>query len=359
MNHLSRILISTTFAAAATAACAAPKLHWINPVYDFGAFREELGPVTGTFMAINTGDEPAVVLSARANCGCTKPRYPKEPVAPGDTLKVSVTYDPSGRPGRFLKNVKVVSNATNSPADLKVKGTVIASSGTLKSRYPVEAGRARLSNEVASMGECRKGRVLAGAVNIYNPTSDTIVPRTEGMPRYINGLFRPKAIPPGELGILSLTAYTDRCDQWGLVTDSFRLIPDSNYPELGADISTVLIINEDFSRLTPQQLEQAPAASLSDDHTDFGEMSDAPASRTLTLTNTGRSTLIVRRIYTPDQAIDVKADSHKIKPGGKTEITVTANPAKASEGSINGRITLITNDPANPTQIIKVTGLTQ
>ena len=201
-----RYLLSGIAVMAACVCSAAPQVVWLNPVHDFGAFREEVGPVSCTFKAVNVGDEPVVVVDARANCGCTRPIYSKEPVNPGDTLKVVVTYLPAGRPGRFHKQVKVTTNA--SAATLGVKGTVIGAPATLSQRYPVEAAPLRISNDVSPFGSTRKGRVLAAAINMYNPTPDTITPGVVNLPPYINALIRPERIAPGEQATVSMTAYT-------------------------------------------------------------------------------------------------------------------------------------------------------
>lgn len=358
MTAIKSILLSTALGCG-MAASAAPSLTWLQPVHDFGAFREEMGPVTCTFQAINTGDEPVVVLDARANCGCTRPVYAKKPVAPGDTLKVSVSYDPKGRPGRFHKQVRVTTNPPAGASVLNIRGTVIGASNTLRSRYPIEAGNARISNDVTPFGETRKGHVVAAAVNIYNPTDSAITPAVANVPGYINGIFRPTVIPSGEQGILSLTAYTDRCPQWGVVTDSLTLIPDARHPEQSATIATVVIVNEDFSKLTPEQLEDAPVAQYSTDVLDFDRIDGtAPRHLTFTIGNSGRSPLLIRRLYTPDHAITIKSSSTKIKPGRKATVTVTVDPAKLSaDQPLNARITAITNSPDNPNSIIRVVGI--
>lgn len=361
---MRKTLLSIIASLAASAASAGPQLVWLNPAHNFGAFKEELGPVTCTFKAVNTGDEPAVVIDARANCGCTRPTYTREPVAPGDTLCVTVAYDPQGRPGRFNKQVKVTANTDIRSYILSVRGTVIGASTTLKSRYPEEVGPYRVSNRIAPFGETLKGHVLAAAVNIYNPTADTIRPAVRNVPAFINALFRPAVIPPGEQGILSMTAYTDRTPLYGIIEDSLLLVPDEESPENSIEISTVMIVNEDFSRLTPQQLADAPAARVSENVLDFGMIDPAdidPIVREFTITDTGHDALAVRRLFTPDKALAVKASSMKAKHGRKITVSVSLIPSlltegQKAEGIINSRITLITNDPANPTQIIRVVG---
>ena len=44
--------------------------------YDFGYIKEEKGAVSHEFEFENVGDEPLIIVSATASCGCTRPEYP-------------------------------------------------------------------------------------------------------------------------------------------------------------------------------------------------------------------------------------------------------------------------------------------
>lgn len=343
--------------ATAMATAAAPKLVWLNPRHDFGVIREVDGLVDCTFLAVNVGDEPAVVVDARANCGCTQPRYPREPIAPGDTLRLSVSFNPEGRPGKFSKQVKVSAN-TGTTALLGIRGTVIGSPATLDSRFPESVGPFRFSGRLSAFGETVKGRVLAAAVNLYNTTDDTIVPAVEKLPPYINALIRPEVVPPGQQATVSLTGYTDRTDEYGMVEGSFLLLPDKNQPDLKAEIQTVMIVNEDFSKLTPKEREEAPKASVSEKSVDFGQFSkeDKQLRQTFEIKNTGRSPLIVRKLTSTFKAVTVTTPTGKIKPGKSVVVTVTVDPSLISGNMLNSRLTLVTNDPDNSSQTIRVVG---
>ena len=61
--------------------------------YNFGSFSESSPKVTCKFKFKNTGDGPLVIHQAIASCGCTVPQYPKEPIKPGESGEVTVTYD--------------------------------------------------------------------------------------------------------------------------------------------------------------------------------------------------------------------------------------------------------------------------
>lgn len=97
-------------------------------VHNFGTVKEDGGAVTCEFPFVNAGDANLVVISATAECGCTKPSFPKEPVAPGKKGKISVTYNPLGRPGAFDKTVTVKTNGKPGKIRLKIRGTVMPKS---------------------------------------------------------------------------------------------------------------------------------------------------------------------------------------------------------------------------------------
>ena len=101
-------------------------IKFTDKSHDFGAIREEGGVVSYEFEFVNDGDEPLVLLDAKAECGCTRPEIPLQPIAPGKKAKVRVSYNPDGRPGEFVKSVKVTTNdPKNKKLKLKISGNVI------------------------------------------------------------------------------------------------------------------------------------------------------------------------------------------------------------------------------------------
>lgn len=118
----------SSFAALLTAAtlfAAGPAITFDSATHDFGNVKENGGPVSHEFVITNTGDAPLVVVSATTSCGCTTPEVPNEPIQPGATAKLKVTFDPLGRPGEFEKSIKVKTNIKGQRPTLKLKGCVI------------------------------------------------------------------------------------------------------------------------------------------------------------------------------------------------------------------------------------------
>jgi hypothetical protein len=96
-----------------------------STMYDFGDINEADGPVSHTFTILNNGELPLVISKVVASCGCTTPEWTKEPIAPGKTGEVKVTYDPKGRPNKFTKPVSIYSNGSTGSYTLTIKGNVI------------------------------------------------------------------------------------------------------------------------------------------------------------------------------------------------------------------------------------------
>lgn len=107
------------------ALAATPGIAFDSAVHDFGNVKEAAGPVSHDFVITNTGDAPLIIMSATTSCGCTTPVIPKEPIKPGASAKMKVTFDPLGRPGEFEKNIKVKTNIKGKRPTLKLKGCVI------------------------------------------------------------------------------------------------------------------------------------------------------------------------------------------------------------------------------------------
>ena len=99
-------------------------IHFTEETHDFGLINNDKGVVSTEFEFTNQGNAPLVILSATADCGCTRPEYPKNPIAPGKKGKIKVNFIPAGYLGSFSKNIKVKSNGSKKMKVLKITGTV-------------------------------------------------------------------------------------------------------------------------------------------------------------------------------------------------------------------------------------------
>ena len=99
------------------------KIQFAEKVINYGKI-EKGANGTRVFKFKNEGTEPLVLSSVRASCGCTTPKWTREPIAPGAEGNITVKYD-TNRMGNFHKTVTVNSNATNKTVVLTIKGQVM------------------------------------------------------------------------------------------------------------------------------------------------------------------------------------------------------------------------------------------
>ena len=101
-----------------------PGIEFVKDVHNYGDV-EYAGNGTYTFTFKNVGTEALLITDAKGSCGCTVPTWSKEPIAPGKTGTIDVTYD-TKRVGAISKSVTVTSNAVNTPIKvIRIEGNVL------------------------------------------------------------------------------------------------------------------------------------------------------------------------------------------------------------------------------------------
>jgi hypothetical protein len=73
----------------------------------------------------NSGTADLIIQNATASCGCTVPRWSREPIKPGKTGSLEVIFDSSGRMGVQKKTVTVYSNAVERVINLTIIAEII------------------------------------------------------------------------------------------------------------------------------------------------------------------------------------------------------------------------------------------
>ena len=87
-------------------ASAQAKMQVDKLTHDFGTFSREAGVQVCTFIITNVGDKPLVINQAMASCGCTVPKFTKEPIKPGEKGELKIEYN-------GISDKDTIANMTN------------------------------------------------------------------------------------------------------------------------------------------------------------------------------------------------------------------------------------------------------
>lgn len=99
------------------------KLNFDKTEHDFGIISE--GDIVETiFKFTNTGKSELIITSAKGNCGCTVPDWPRQPILPGETGEIKVEFNSKGRPNLQQKNITITANTANGKEIIKVRAQV-------------------------------------------------------------------------------------------------------------------------------------------------------------------------------------------------------------------------------------------
>jgi hypothetical protein len=111
-------VVMVAFAANAQEKNTQDKAASNGPVITFEESSKDFGDITQgdkvehVFKLENTGNAPLVISNVAATCGCTVPNWPKEPIAPGKTAEIKVSFNSAGKMGKQNSVVRIYSNAT-------------------------------------------------------------------------------------------------------------------------------------------------------------------------------------------------------------------------------------------------------
>jgi hypothetical protein len=342
-----------------------------EPTHDFGVIVEADGLASHTFIIKNTGGDPLVITRVTASCGCTRPEWTKSPIEPGKTGEVTISYNPKGRPGPFLKSVAVLSNAKNRRTLLYVKGNVtpkpaIATQPVIS--YPYNIGPLKLQTKTIQYSSIRPGEMQEEMIPVRNDSENPLTIHIGKCPNYLTVEAKPAILQPNESGEIHLSFNTDKARRMGRIRASLPIETESvgKKKNTAGKIEVAANVIDNFTKLSAAGKAEAPAIQFSSTLLDFGKLPEKSGgilpfiggsgkeSEVFTITNTGKSILLIYSADCDNEFVDISGGRKELRPGDTTEYKVSIRP-KEIKTKIETFIHVVCNDPNGPVRLIKVT----
>ena len=359
---MKKVVLSLVMIVAVLFAMAQPRIEFEKKTHEFGDIHEEGGKVTARFTFKNVGDSALVLTKVKPGCGCTAANYTKEAVMPGQTGFIDATYDPWGRPGQFNKNIKVSTNESDqaTPYIIFIKGNVIKRPPTKYELAGYKSGR----------GEVRmKESTVRFQVKNTGSHIDTFYLRSfyEGgrattfsmeLPEYIQEVGRSfgQTIPADYEGYIVLKYDATKRNAWGNLKDRAVIVTDDTL-EPRKYLYYNVNISEDFSRMSPKDLEKAPKIAFDKTTFQFDTIvQNTSVTETIKVSNNGKTPLVIRKIESSLPSLTYTMSSMEIAPGQSANLVLTFK-AQNRRGKQVASVEVISNAPNNSSQIINMTGM--
>ncbi len=323
--------------------------------HDYGKIKEDAGLANYNFNFKNTASVPLVISAVSASCGCTTPEWPKEPILPGKSGFIKVSYNPLNRPGSFNKTITVVANIPNGSIVLMIKGEVMPKSLTIAEQYPIDLGKLRMLNNNLSFVRIKNNEVKFDSLKFINTTDSTVKIAFKGIPAYVTIKANPAIVKPNGTGFFVISFDGSKVPELGFqmsrVYLTFNGVENYNY---GVNVSAT--VEEDFSKLSQKELQNAPAIDFNERVYDFAEITEGQkVEYTFKVLNKGKSDLLIRSVKASCGCTAANPTSNVIKPGTNTDLKVVFD-SNGKLGLQNKTITIISNDPNSSTSILRISG---
>ena len=114
---------NTAYGIDTVAAARKPTMDFTDTVHNFGTIHEK-EIVEYEFTFINHGKTPLLINSAVGSCGCTVPSYPHDPIPPGKSTIMKVTFNSTGKSGHQEKAVTIHTNTIRGLHMLYIKADI-------------------------------------------------------------------------------------------------------------------------------------------------------------------------------------------------------------------------------------------
>jgi len=326
--------------------------------HDFGEIKEEDGAVKYAFRLVNEGKDSLKIVHVDASCGCTTPGWTEDAIMPGDTGFVQAEYNPLNRPGKFEKTLKVsfVSGKGGHGSEvLHIEGSVKPKPRTVEDELPTLIGNVRLKFKSLNIGQITTEAPVVRSFDVYNSGDSVISWLIEKsiVPEHIKVSFEPEILASGEMGEIKLTYDPVKKNDLGFVSDNLVLVTDERV-DSAKELHAIATILEYFPPMTEKEMAKAPRLVFNQTQFDFGDVNQGNSVvTTFTLTNAGKSDLIIRKIKPNCGCTVAGLKNNVIKPGDSEMMDVTFNSSDR-KGRQYKTITVFSNDPSASSQMLTI-----
>ncbi|MFB6343790.1 DUF1573 domain-containing protein [Saccharicrinis sp. FJH62] len=355
-GRTSILLTLIVFTSSLVAQTLSPKIAFSETDHDLGNIKEDGGKVETVFEFRNLGQEPLMIKNVTSSCGCTTPTYSKEPILPGKSGQIRAVFDPMNRPGKVLKHVTVYTNASAEPVVLTLTGNVEKKEPTILDKYPYSFGDVRLNKSHVSFLKMNKNEVKESTVDVINTNqSKPVKIEFVRVPEFITVTTEPQILQPNQKGLIHIKYDASKVSDWGFVL-SGMFMKQNGQVDYNHKLSVSVTIEDDFTKMTPQERAQAPDIVFENTTFNFGTIKQGQkVEYEFPFSNTGKSNLIIRKVKASCGCTAIKPEKTVIGAGENSSIKIEFD-SRGKSGRQYKTVTVITNAPNHPTVVLKIIG---
>ena len=170
-------------------------------------------------------------------------------------------------------------------------------------RYKMEDNKLKLEKTYFNIGNAYNTEVKKASTAIFNDTDQPMTITFSGVPKYITMTVSPKTLPAKSKGMINMeyrvseNINAQKKQNWGYQNSRIRVVVNGNTQNNRNNLSIRANIQEDYSKLTPEQLAKAPKIEMKEKLFKFGTINQGDkVTHEFAFTNTGKTALEIRKV---------------------------------------------------------------
>lgn len=321
--------------------------------WNFGEVKEVEGAVRYTFSFTNEGKEAVVLESVSSSCGCATPEYSRKPILPNTVGTITVEFDPTGRPGPFMKSIYVRSRGGKNYDVLRITGQVMPRPRSVEEDYPyVLSNGLRINIQNLNFRYVAHGSGNAMVVGYANTSKKDISLGVivDPVTPYLS-IDAPKTICAGCRGDITLIYQLEsESNQYGAVTSEVFFVVDG--VKAKEPVKASAIFTDNFENV---EMSKSPVLEIKPAFYHFGEVNARDKlSKEFTIENKGKAPLKIRSVEVRRGVTTTLEKDTEVKAGGSVSFRCDYTLPSNAKGVVTGSVVIISNDPSLPMRELRI-----
>jgi hypothetical protein len=171
---------------------------------DGGQINEDDAPVTFRYAFVNEGPAEVSIKRLVSTCSCAVAVCDRKTVGPGESAQITLTYDPKGHPGTFLRRVFVYTQEGTSPAAILSLAVNVGHKEDYSTVFQHQMGGIRLRRKEVSFNEGVQGVEKIPFINLSGKDLQLECDKAM-LPSCLQFSVEPKVIPDRGEGEIIIT----------------------------------------------------------------------------------------------------------------------------------------------------------
>lgn len=328
-------------------------LNWQQKSIYLGPVLAENGVTTVEFLATNPHADSLFITDVITDCGCTLVDYSRDTLVTDGLLSLKVSYESDYRGGDFSKLILVRTNLDIYGDTLVLEGINFPVIDDAERNFPYKKGGLGFRLPSINVGQLFTNEPKVKLYDVYNFGKDSVSFKDlmeQPWPAYVQFNLEPTKVAPSARALLAVTVNAENLGDLGFFSENVKILVEESNTSI--DLNLMGTVFEFFEPIPKSMEKIVPRLLISEPDIDFKEISSSrTVQRSLVLSNLGQEPLLIRKVSTNCDCVNVILEEKEIFPGGKAEMNITFDP-KGRQGIDHKHITLFTNDPINPVRTI-------